>query len=69
MPMRSSTSWKEILDTANAEANRVAQQPASPQGKHEDAPLPGRHMHDSYTQASLASSSLSKSYMSEFVFR
>ncbi|KAF8598813.1 Thioesterase/thiol ester dehydrase-isomerase, partial [Ceratobasidium sp. AG-I] len=53
MPMRSSTSWKEILDTANAEANRVAQQPADPQGKHEDAPLPGRHMHDSYTQIEL----------------
>ncbi|QRV94330.1 thioesterase superfamily protein [Ceratobasidium sp. AG-Ba] len=52
MPMRSSSSWKEILDSSNVEANRVAQQAANITEEQNDLPLPPRHMHDSYTQAS-----------------
>lgn len=46
--MRSSSSWKDILTTANEEANRVAQQPAEQQNVPLE--LEPRHMHDSYTQ-------------------
>ncbi|KAG8679462.1 hypothetical protein FRC09_018954, partial [Ceratobasidium sp. 395] len=53
MPMRSSSSWKEILDTANTEANRVAQPAPDAAKEQEDIPLPARHMHDSYTQVEL----------------
>ncbi|KAG9096285.1 hypothetical protein FS749_008780 [Ceratobasidium sp. UAMH 11750] len=53
MPMRSSSSWKEILDAANAEANRVAQQTPNTTQEQQDIPLPPRHMHDSYTQVEL----------------
>ncbi|KAB5591265.1 Acyl-coenzyme A thioesterase 9 [Ceratobasidium theobromae] len=50
-PMRSSSSWKDILTTANEEANRVAQQPAEQQNVPLE--LEPRHMHDSYTQVEL----------------